>query len=115
MAQDETIIVMNHCILWGWLVKRASVASLKARLSEYLDAVKAGEEIIVTDRNTPVARIVPVSAALRQEALVKWLIRSGLARPGTGKLPARFWTLPRPKDKGGHVLRALLEEREEGR
>ncbi len=96
-------------------MKRASIASLKARLSQYLDAVKAGEEIIVTDRNTPVARLVPVSGAARQEARVKWLIRAGLARPGTGRLPAKFWTLPRPKGKGEEALRALLEEREEGR
>lgn len=96
-------------------MKRASVASLKARLSEYLDAVKAGEEIIVTDRNVPVARIAPISAAIRQDAHLKWLVRSGLARPGTGKLPADFWTRRRPEDKGGHVLKALLDEREEGR
>ncbi len=29
-------------------MKRASIASLKAHLSEYLEAAKAGEEIIVT-------------------------------------------------------------------
>ncbi len=96
-------------------MKRASIASLKARLSQYLDAVKAGEEIIVTDRSMPVAWIVPVSASVRQEAHLKWLVRSGLARPGRGKLPADFWTRRLPKDKEGRALKALLAEREEGR
>lgn len=96
-------------------MRRASIATLKARLSEYLDAVKAGEEIIVTDRDTPVARLVPVTGPARLEAHLKRLIRAGLTRPGTGKLPAKFWTLPRPKNKGAQALRALLEEREEGR
>jgi prevent-host-death family protein len=38
----------------------AAVAELKAQLSRYLSRVKAGEEILVTERGTPVARLVPV-------------------------------------------------------
>ena len=94
---------------------RVSIALLRTRLRQYLNAVKAGEEIIVTDRNMPVARIVPIDAAVRQQAHLRWLVRSGRARPGTGKLPADFWTRRLPADTGGHALRALLEDREEGR
>jgi prevent-host-death family protein len=35
------------------------IAQLKARLSEYLRAVKKGQELIVYDRNEPIARVVP--------------------------------------------------------
>jgi prevent-host-death family protein len=35
------------------------VRELKARLSEFLAAAAAGEEIVVTDRGRPVARLVP--------------------------------------------------------
>src|SRR3546814_9822923 len=35
-------------------------AELKARLSEYLRAVRRGETIAVLDRETPVAQIIPV-------------------------------------------------------
>ena len=35
------------------------IAELKARLSAYLRVVRAGGEIIVKDRDTPVARLVP--------------------------------------------------------
>jgi len=36
------------------------VAELKARLSHYLRAVRAGRSLTVYDRDTPVARMVPV-------------------------------------------------------
>jgi len=36
------------------------VAALKARLSEYLRAVRQGQAVVVYDRDTPVARLVPV-------------------------------------------------------
>ena len=41
-----------------WL-KRAKVAQLKAHLSEYLAAVRAGDTVVVCDRSTPIARIFP--------------------------------------------------------
>lgn len=41
------------------VMDRAKVAELKARLSEYLAGVRAGETLVVCDRNTPIARIVP--------------------------------------------------------
>ena len=41
------------------------IADLKARLSAYLRAVRAGGEIIVKDRDTPVARLVPYQQSKR--------------------------------------------------
>lgn len=38
-----------------------SIAELKARLSQYLSAVRRGEILTVTDRGVPVAEIVPVA------------------------------------------------------
>jgi hypothetical protein len=43
------------------------------------------------------------------------LEKAGLVRIGSGKIKANFWDLPRPKDKKGLALRALIEEREEDR
>lgn len=40
-------------------MKSAKVSELKARLSAYLAEVRLGETVIVCDRNTPVARLVP--------------------------------------------------------
>ncbi len=35
------------------------IAELKARLSEYLRRVRRGQTLIVTDRETPIAQIIP--------------------------------------------------------
>ncbi|MBA2693627.1 MAG: hypothetical protein H0U65_14245 [Rubrobacter sp.] len=34
---------------------------------------------------------------------------------GSGKIPDDFWTMPRPKVSEGAALKALLDDREEGR
>jgi len=96
-------------------MKRTSIATLKARLSEYLDAVKSGEEVIVTDRGKPIARLSPVAGRDRIDSRMADLVRTGHVRLPVGPLPKDFWTLPRPKDPEGRVLAALLEERAEAR
>lgn len=44
-------------------MKTVKIAELKDQLSRHLRAVEAGSEITVTDRNRPIARIVPVLPA----------------------------------------------------
>ena len=96
-------------------MKTAPVSELKARLSEYLNQVKAGMEVLITDRGKPVARLVPIPRSKDlKESLVR-MERQGLIKPGSGKLPKNFWSMDRPEDPQGLVLKALLEEREVGR
>lgn len=96
-------------------MKTAAVAELKARLSEYLNRVKAGEEVLVTDRGHPVARLVPVARAAVRRDLMASLEKRGLIRLGSGRLPKGFVRMRKPRDPEGSVLRALIEERENGR
>lgn len=97
-------------------MKSANVAKLKATLSEYLARVKAGEEVIVTERGKPIAKIVPLThdSSMASSRLLG-LARAGLVRIGSGRLPKGLWKMPRPKDTRGVGLKALLEERGEGR
>ena len=96
-------------------MKTAAVSELKARLSEYLNQVKAGMEVLITDRGKPVARLVPLSRSKDlKESLVR-MEKEGLIRIGSGKLPKNFWRMHRPDDSNGMVLKALLDERETGR
>jgi prevent-host-death family protein len=48
-------------------MKRVKIAELKDHLSRYLREVERGAEVEVTDRERPIARIVPLS---REDAVV---------------------------------------------
>ena len=94
-------------------MKTASVSKLKASLSAYLRRVERGEEVLVTDRGRPVARLTPVPSCEGLPAHLQEMIRNGQARMGSGKLPPGFWDLPRPKVAVADVLSALDEDRNE--
>ena len=40
-------------------MRSTNIADLRNRLTQYLQEVRAGEEIIVRDRQRPIAKIVP--------------------------------------------------------
>ena len=96
-------------------MKRVAVRELKARLSEYLALVKAGEEVVVTERGKPVARLAPLPSYHILPQRLAEMERLGLVRRGSGQLPEVFWELPRFQDLEGRAVKALLAEREEGR
>lgn len=91
------------------------MADLEANLSRYLGRVKAGDEILVTERGVAVARLVPIRPADERVETLRDLERQGLVRLGSGKLPAAFWRLPRPRDPAAKVRKGLQQERDEGR
>ncbi len=91
-----------------------SISELKARLSAYLDIVRQGDEVLVTDRGRVIARLAPVTGGASDNSRRDALIRSGRIRPATARLPKSFWTTPRPSDTQGRSLSALLDERAEG-
>ena len=87
-------------------MKQVRIAELKARLSEYLRAVRGGETISVLDRDTPVAQIIPVRdrSALR-------IRKPAAGTPSPGRIP-----LPRRRTKLNiDVVQLLLEERQGNR
>lgn len=80
-----------------------NIAILKANLSAYLREVRKGREVTVLDRETPVARIVPLAAAAE-------LLPS---RKPVRDL--REIKLPVPVQQPVDSLAVLLDEREIGR
>ena len=96
-------------------MKTAAVSQLKASLSGYLASVQAGEEILVTDRGRPVAKLVPIDrAAADVPSRLARLERAGLVRVGCGLAPD-FWERALPDDPEDRLLTALLAERDENR
>ena len=89
----------------------AGVAELKARLSDYLARVRAGSEVLVTERGRPVAKIVPVDTA----GDLAEFEREGIVRPGSIDLPPEILDVEPPRMAGPGLTQALLDERSEGR
>jgi prevent-host-death family protein len=93
----------------------ASIAEVKARLSEYVRKVKAGNEVVVTERGVPVARLTGLEVAERRATRRDRLARSGAVKPGKGRLRRALQAPPEGDPAGAAVLSALLAERDEGR
>ncbi|MBK1720470.1 type II toxin-antitoxin system Phd/YefM family antitoxin [Thiocystis violacea] len=49
-------------------MERIQIAQAKANLSALLERVEAGEEIVITRRNKPIARLIPERTAPRTAA-----------------------------------------------
>jgi len=81
------------------------VEELKAKLSEYLRAVRAGREITVYDRDQPIARIVPY--APRAVLAVREPMKRYRA---LGAIP-----LPKPVRLSVDPVALLLEDRQSDR
>jgi len=61
---------------------KVGIRDLKNGLSGYLDRVKAGEEVIVTDRGRPIARLCAIDAA--DDHLAE-LVAAGVVRAPTNR------------------------------
>jgi prevent-host-death family protein len=97
-------------------MKTVGVAELKARLASFLKIVKYGNEVLVTDRGVPVAKLVPIDAARTRETRRQRLAAAGLLTLGKGRIPKELLEPPTGDPRVGEgVLAALLAEREEGR
>lgn len=83
------------------------VRDLKRELSAVLRRVRSGEAVVVTDRNRPVAALVPVGEAGAGDAL-RQLAAAGLISWKGGKPRG----LARPaRVKGAAVAAAVVEDR----
>jgi prevent-host-death family protein len=68
----------------GQPLARVGVRELRQNLSVYLDRVKEGESLEVTEHGRPVARLIP--DAPRHLSRIQQLIAEGRATPPTGDL-----------------------------
>lgn len=101
---------------------RATVSEVKDGMSAYLRRVKAGESVLIMQRKTPVARIVPVGLSgtggsvgdeADRNAKLARLESSGVVARRAKGTPLEL--VRQPPSSGARVLDALLEERLEER
>ena len=91
------------------VMTRVGVAKLKAGLSKYLRKVKAGKEVVVYDRDTPIARIVPYTSNQRLGGLVLRQPVSGVRMQDVPLPP------PLPMPEGFDIVDLLLDDRRKDR
>jgi prevent-host-death family protein len=58
-----------------------SVSALRAELKSWIEKARAGEEVVITDRGVPVARLSGVATS----DLVAGLVRDGLLTPAAAE------------------------------
>jgi prevent-host-death family protein len=95
-------------------VRTIGIRELKNRLSEVLRGVRAGEHVLVTDRGTVVAELVPPGRQRTDPGVPAGLARlaeRGIARLGAPNDPALYRGLRPLRRKPASVARLLDEER----
>lgn len=80
------------------------IRDLRDHLSRYLDLVRQGQEVTVTDHGRPVARLVPIDAP----RVLDRLIAEGVVEPARVAKRLRAGELPRAT---GSVSELVAEQR----
>ena len=91
-------------------MRQVSVTELKDRLSQYLRLVKAGEDVEITERSIPIARITRRRAGESVAPVLEKLVREGLVVAARQPPDAEAMRLP-PVPCDGDVVAALVAAR----
>lgn len=92
---------------------RLGLREANQRFSKAIKAVRAGKEVVLTERGHPIAVIKPIKEEDPQEAALKAMAEEGLIT-----LPSRKGPMPAPrwrpvKVKGKPLSQTLIEDRED--
>jgi prevent-host-death family protein len=97
-------------------MRSVNIAELKNRLSAYITYAKAGETIVIRDRNTPVAQLVPFVADDGLSEEERQLVADGIMTMPVRPLDLKkFFQMPAAKVTGNAGIQAVIDERREGR
>jgi prevent-host-death family protein len=94
-------------------MRSVNVAELKNKLSKYLTFAKGGEEIVIRDRNLPVAKLVPFSTDEGSEEELLLVAAGKMRLPKTAVKLKELVRIPTGTVAAGAAIEALLADREE--
>jgi len=77
-------------------MRSVNIGKLKNELSAYLKLVRSGEEVVVNDRNRPVAKIVPFPELNEHDEEAHLIATGQMKAPEKEMDWDEFWKLPRP-------------------
>lgn len=93
-------------------MRTVNISDLKAQLSAHIQFVRDGEEVLVCDRNQPVARIVPCQVKDRSEQERRLVARGVLLPPLKKRPSAGSWPEPPGKVSDTAMRQVWRAERE---
>jgi len=96
-----------------WAMRSVNVAKLKNQLSKYLTFAKGGEEIVIRDRNLPVAKLVPFSTDEGSEEELLLVAAGKMRLPKAEVKLAELTRIPTGTVAGNEAIGALVEDRDE--
>jgi prevent-host-death family protein len=94
-------------------MRTVNVAELKNRLSKYLTYAKSWEEVVIRDRNLPVAKLVPFSAEDADDQDLMLVAAGKLRLPKARLNMKELLKIPTGKVAGHKAIQAVVAEREE--
>jgi antitoxin (DNA-binding transcriptional repressor) of toxin-antitoxin stability system len=94
-------------------MRTVNVAKLKDQLSKYLTFAKSGEEVVIRDRNLPVAKLVPFPAEGADTEELKLVAAGKLRLPAVKLNLKQLLKVPTATVKGNKAIRAVLADRDE--
>ena len=95
-------------------MRTTNIAELKNNLSNFLADVKLGEEILISDRNKPFAKIIPLHNSSDFSAEELALAAAGILRlPEESEISESFLKEKRSNLKAETAIKAVLDERDE--
>jgi prevent-host-death family protein len=94
-------------------MQTVNVTELQTNLIAWLERVRAGEEVLVSDLNRPIARLLPVEVGDGIEAEELEMAAAGLVRLPTEELPESFWEMEAPVVAMEDIVAAVRAERDE--
>jgi len=97
-------------------MRTAKISELKAKLSAHIQYVKNGEEVLIFDRNKPVARLVPAGPVEDYDERELRLIAKGILIPPKMRRPEGY-KLPVPTGRmiSQEVMDQVWREERDGR
>jgi prevent-host-death family protein len=94
-------------------MQTVNIADLKNNLSAWLEQVRNGEELIVKDRNTPIARVMPLTSGEDLDTEESALVAAGLMRLPLDEKNDNFLDYPAPEVSVDAIRAAIRAERDE--
>jgi prevent-host-death family protein len=94
-------------------MRTVNIAKLKDQLSKYLALARNGDEVVIRDRNLPVAKLVPFSTE-GADAQELQLAAAGKLRLPSAPLSLKHLSkIPTGTVRGRKAVQALLAERDQ--